>query len=268
MNRRLGLWSVRLPAILVFGGSNPSWAHFHGGVGLYIGPGAFWYPGPYYDPYDTYPYPYYSYPYPYYDPYPYEPYVYAPYAPEEKSAREEKPAAPDESRHDLSFVESQLARAREEINFDYDDGDITKEQRKMALRRLKEIRDEAYTEEKSNGGFITGDQQQALINEIHGGRRHAQAAPRAETAPAPNEKLAAINTEISQLRQLLDKKLAERNITKAQRDGMAAYLDRTEKLARSQAMANGGTLTPDQTEAVRQQLDRAKHAIQSNLITN
>ncbi len=143
-------WSILLPVFLVLGLSSASWARFHGRFGVVIGPG-FWYPGPYYDSY--------------YD-YPYEPYVYVPYTRE--ATPEERAPKPDESRHDLTFIEGQLARAREQINYDFEDGDITKEQRKMAHRHLAQIRDKAYAETKANGGFITGQQEKELLNELRG----------------------------------------------------------------------------------------------------
>ncbi len=252
MKRHLNFGSILLTTLILLSSTSPSWAHFHGRFGIFLGPGL-WYPGPYYDPYDEYPYAY-----PYYDSYSYDSYGAAP----------ERAAAPDDSRHDLTYLEGQLAMAREEINFDYDDGDITKEQRKMALRHLKEIRDEANSESKANGGFLTGNQFKVLLNELHGGPRQERSTRQASVSKTPNRNLGATTDKISQLRGLLDKKLSESNITKAQHDGMADYLARTEKQVRSQASANGGSLTRDQEEAVREQLERVERSIQRNLIMN
>jgi hypothetical protein len=262
MKRHLSFWSILLPAFLLVGSVRPSWAHFHGRFGLYIGPG-FWNSGPYYDPYYDYPYPY-----PYYPYYPYEPYAYVPYARVEAQPQQERVAKPDESRHDLTYIEGQLAQAREQIVYEYEDGDITKEQRRNGIHHLKNILDEARAEAKSNSGYITGEQQNELLDEIRGRSSRTRTADTAPATEMSGISLATVDQQIARLRNQLDQKLKVGNITKAQHDGMVDYLARTEKQARSQASANGGTLTHDQEEALRQQLERVEQTIEHNLVIN
>ena len=66
MSRRFSICALILSAFMLAGMAKPSWARFRGRVGVFIGPGAYWYADPYY--YDPYWYPYAPYPYPYYGP--------------------------------------------------------------------------------------------------------------------------------------------------------------------------------------------------------
>ena len=249
-----------LPAFLLGCLATPSAARVH--VGVYLGPG--WWGAPYdpfwYDPYWYDPYWYGSYGYPY-SPY-YPPYVY------EQVEREPAkiPRKPDTSRHDLTFIEGQIARAQEEAEFNYDDGDVTKEQYKAELHRLSKIREEARAQAKANGGYITGDQEKDFLKAIRG--EPLMARPASESAPAttPDVNVMAVTDRIARLRDLLDQKVASGDITKAQRRGLADYLDRTEKQVKSQAASHDGTLTADQEEAVMQQLRRVEDSISENLI--
>ena len=177
MSRRFSICALILSAFMLAGMAKPSWARFRGRVGVFIGPGAYWYADPYY--YDPYWYPYAPYPYPYYpyyyyydpdvyyapDDVPNEPYPPAP-APSEHQAPETPPAR-DDSRHDLRFIEGQINRERDLTNYYYQDGDITQEQRDQAVQRLQELNEKARAEAKANGGFITSQEEKAFLNELH-----------------------------------------------------------------------------------------------------
>jgi hypothetical protein len=241
-------------------------------VGLYLGPGPYWYDPYYYDPYY----------YPYYPPPPYSyPYVAAPpaqqYAPQPKQS-------PDISHHNLKAVKAELTQLRNETENALMDGDITKTQHDEELKRLADIEKEARNEFKNNGGYITGDQQDALLHELRfgptgAGNDEEQPADQQEpirgypiVAPPQSSETAAssfaFDDRLSRLRTLLDQKLKGGDITKVQHDRETNYLTDLDKKEKSEAAANGGNLSPDQETALMQQLDRAESAINQNFIAN
>jgi hypothetical protein len=266
MRRSIGLWAVMSLAPLLVSFVSPSWAWWRGGyrgpgIGVYLSPGPWWGYG-YYDPYYGYPgNPYYPYAYSPYD----VPYTYA--LPGVTPASRETQGSADDSRHDLKFLDTQIARARDRVEYEYEDGDITRAERDAELDRLVGIKKEARAEAKVNGGTLTGDQERELLQLLRsGGTVSGSSAPR---APENSDRgLKKVNDEVSRLQGLLDKKLAAGDITKAQHDGMRDYLDRTEKQVQSDAAANDGTLTPDQENTVLQQLQRASDSLTKNFVVN
>ena len=180
--------------------------------------------------------------------------------------RDTQPAA-DDSQRDLKFLNAQIARARDRVEYDFQDGDITRAERDAEFNRLVGIKKEARAEAKMNGGAITGDQERELLQLLRsGGTVSGSSAPR---APENSDRgLKKVNDEISRIRGLLDKKLASGDITKAQHDGMRDYLARTEKQVQSDAASNDGMLTPDQEATVLQQLQRASGSLSKNFVVN
>jgi len=281
MNRQRLFWSLAIPVFLLIGSVPPSWGWRGGGwggprVGVYVGPGPWWYGPNYYDPYygDT---PYY-YPTAYYPYYPYNPgYVPAP-APAAEAPQEETRASPDNSRHDLIFLNSQIARARDQVDYEYDDGDISRAEHSAEIHRLSQITKAAHAAAKANGGYLTGDQEDSFMRQLRGEEAPAENSggsngleDRGRTEPeAPpavsGRSLQKVSGEISRLRALLDKKLADGDITKAQQDGMNRYLNQIDQHIHSDAAANNGTLTPDQESAALQQLRRSEESITQNFI--
>jgi len=196
---------------------SPSWGWVRGGFGFRGGPGVviggpwwpYWYP--------DYNYPYYGYGY-----YP-VPYA-APYAYESSAAAPSSQA---------------MMPSKEELRFQYEDGDISKEEYEAGLRRLTETK----------------------------AQPRAEAMPRAEAAPR-GESLMAVNDLQTELHALLDQKLKEGSITGAQHDAEAGYLAQLDRQAHSEAEANGGRLAPpDEAELVRK-LHGAYYAINHNLVVN
>src|SRR5580704_17144340 len=99
MRRGLHPSVVVLPALLLLTSAIPSWAGIRIGfggprIGVYVGPGPWWGSGDYYD-----------------------------YAPD--YSYQQPQSAPDNSPQDLKFLNRQIAGARDQINFEYQDGDIS-----------------------------------------------------------------------------------------------------------------------------------------------
>jgi len=263
MNRA---WKTALVILLLVSAVSPSWGWWRRGlrrgprVGVYLGPGPWWY-DPYYDPY-----------YPYY--YPYSPY-YPAYPPSVRPSSGETQSSPDNSRHDLQSVNDQIARAREEIQYEFDDGDITRADRDAETHRLSEIAKEARAQAKANGGYLTGNQENALLRQLRGepvseSKRQEPQNSKEPQNPVdqPHRDLKTVNEEIIRLRTLLDKKLAHGDITKGQHDKMNEYLARIDQKVQSDAAANGGTLTLDQENAVLEQLERVSDSINKDFVVN
>jgi len=281
MNRNRLFWSLALPIFLLISSVPPSWGWRGGGwggprVGVYIGPGPGWSDPYYYDPYYG--------DYPYYYPNAYYPYNagYAPASAQASQAPEDTQGpSPDNSRHELRFLNSQIARARDQVDYEYDDGDISRAEHNAEIHRLSEITKAARTAAKANGGSLTGDQEDAFMRQLRGEEAPAERSygrngnsgledrgrPEEESpVVASGRSLQKVGGEISRLRALLDKKLADGDITKAQHDGMNHYLDQIDQHVHSDASSNGGTLTLDQESAALQQLQRAEGSITQNFI--
>ena len=92
-------------------------------------------------------------------------------------------------------------------------------------------------------------------------------APVATTSPRSSRRdLIAVNDLQMELSTLLDQKLKDAQITQAQRDGEARFLDRLKVQAQTQAAANGGYLTTEQEELLVRQLHHAYYVINHNFI--
>jgi hypothetical protein len=252
--------------------------HFRGPrVGVFIGPSPWWYdpywaydPYPYYAP--TYPaYPYY--PYPYYPAYP--PPAYSPATTPEPAAS--APASsPDSARRDLRYTTAMISHARDAVKFEFQDGDVSRQQYEAATRNIDAVDREAQAEAAEGGGTITGDQERALWNALKNGtppERLATAAIAESNRPTPVAKneppryeLRTIDGQIARLRAALNKKSAAGDITPAQRDAENDYLTQLEKVAQAQARAGGGKLSDAQETALRSELLRVDSAIQRNLV--
>jgi hypothetical protein len=281
-------------ALLLLGGSiSPCWAwgrggYRGGGFGVVVAPGAYW--GAY-DPYYYSPYYYPPYAYPYGAPPP----NYSGYAPAASAGAPPQAvqSAPEVAAYDLKGFEEQIAKARESVNFQYSDGDISKVQLQKAGLNIDLIEKEARTEAAAAGGYLTRSQQDALLRSLWTGQAPAPAAaqlppsapPLAEAAPpsapvsAPQalkasggvpagENLTLVTDQIVRLRRLLDGKLAHGDVTKAQHDGEASYLAQFETMARAQASGSGDDLTLDQENSLLMQLLRVQKTIQQNFIVN
>ena len=235
-------------------------------VGVYLGPGPWGYDPYYYDPYYG--------GYPYYYPNAYYPYNsgYAPPTAASQAPEETQPSSPDNSRHDLKFLNRQIARARDQVDYEYEDGDISRAEHNAEIHRLSLITKHAHAAAKANCGYLTRDQEEAFLRQVrgeeppmedyNGGRITASEVP---VVPS-GRTLQKVNGEITRLRALLDKKLADGDITKAQRDGMNNFLDRIDQHVHSDAASNGGTLTADQEGSALQQLRRANDSINQNFV--
>jgi uncharacterized protein YjiS (DUF1127 family) len=229
-------------------------------------PGPWWYPyypydyyyGPYYDPY----YPYYAAPYP----------VYYPATPSAEGS-----AVPPSVRYDVKALDDQIAKRRAYLDYQLDDGDITRTQRDAEVRRLSQISQEAHADADANAGQLTRDQFNRWMQEIWGAtpaKNPPSASVEPWTAPpsgAAREQparrdLTAVNDLLLELRALLDQKLKDGTITPAQHDAERQYLDKLQEQAKAQAASNGGTLTADQEEALVRQLHKAYYSISHNFI--
>jgi uncharacterized protein YdaU (DUF1376 family) len=251
-----------LPLLLLVGVASPSSAWVRVGfrgprVGVYLGPWPYWW-GDYYDPYyDPY-YPYYYRPYAYYD--------YAPYA-----VADPAPAAHN-SHRDLRDIEKEIKRAREQVNFALDDGDITQARHDEEIGRLNQIEKEARSEADANAGHLTEDQSEALQAELRGETPRAPAARRSAQPSSETPRFSerrdpgTILTLVKDLQDMLDKKLSGTAITEAQHDNMSKRLDQIAKEAKSEASANGGYLTAEQENAHLLALDHAEEAIRNNFV--
>ena len=153
--------------ILVLAGSvQPSWGWRGWGWGL-----GFWGPAvavaataPIWDPY------YYG---PYYSPYDYPPGPYAaapvgvyPAYRDRAPAPAEETSAPDNGKRPLDSVKSRLIQMREEINYKYDDGDMSRNEKEAAIHYLAQIADLAKSESAANGGYLMANQEDALLDAI------------------------------------------------------------------------------------------------------
>jgi hypothetical protein len=268
--------------ILVLAGSvQPSWGWRGWGWGL-----GFWGPAvavaataPYWDPY------YYG---PYYSPYDYPPGPYAsapvgayPAYRDAAPAPAEEASTPDNGKRTLDSVKSHLAQMREEINYKYDDGDMNRGEKEAAIHYLAQIADLAKSESAANGGYLMANQEDALLDAIQradpGVHRDpsapypavtptaaASALPAASMPGVSSERttgyynLAAINDLLLELRTLLDQKLKDGDITRAQHDSELNYLAEMEKDA--QAGADPNTIV--------QQLHHAYYTINHNFISH
>ncbi|MFI5362145.1 MAG: hypothetical protein ACHQ49_09270 [Elusimicrobiota bacterium] len=290
--RRRTLLKLVAAGLLLAGASPRAGAWGHGGGrgggrgGVYVGVGfaPLWWP---YDPYFYAPGYYYPPAYPYAAPAP----DYAGYAPAAAPAQSAQQSP--NTRYEIKTFEDQVVKARESVKYEYSDGDISKEQYNAASRNFEATEREAQSEASANGGFLYRAQQDSLMRSLWTGQPPAPVAPPASSeasapvappaaAPQPpaampaappssggaagGENLRAVTDQIAHLRKLLDNKLAHGDVTKAQRDGEAAYLDRLEKLARGQAA--DGNLGPDQENALLLQLIHVQKSIQQNFITN
>jgi|GEM_PF-1647210 len=251
------------------GGWNHGGYYHGGGIGIVVGaPGPWWYPDYPYDPY---------YPYAYATPVPYITPVSEPPIVVQENVTAPDPA-PDTAQRDLKNFNAQLQRARSNITFQYQDGDINKTEMEKALRYYDALDQEAHAESDGNGGYLTRDQERALITAIqhpgvipHTPAESTRSLPPVSSPgyPSPAEgHLTAVNDLLLELRTLLDQKLKDGAITKAQHDAEATYLSRVEKQAQLDATANGGHLTATQERAITQQLHQAYYAINHDLVVN
>ena len=250
----------------------PAQARGGGRFGVYLGVGPFWYGGPYYDPYSD---PYYGYPYA------------GPSYPAYAAPQPAQPAVPDDSRHDLKVIRSQIAKAREAVEYADSDGDLSKEQRDSALNNISDVEKESRAYAAAGGGTISGDQQNQLLRQLEGGPppaapavRSAPATPRENPAPnlpevdalSPYAKarhdLKSVDQKLAGVRALLDKKVAAGEITQAQKDSEAAFLDDIERAAHAQSVPQAGLLTSDQEETFLHQLLHAEYIINQDFVVH
>jgi hypothetical protein len=235
--------------ILTVGFAQPSWAWrggggwgggWHGGggwrgggwggpgVGLYVG-GPYWGDYPYYN--DPYYYPPAAYPYP--AAYPADP---------------NQGMVPDnvqQADNSAAVNDNSNTRQRAQLDYDYADGDISKAQYDAAIAQLKR-----------------GVQQSRNDNT-------ASAPPIRNSAPRSSAKGLANITDLHlELTTLLDQKLKDGDITRAQHDSEATYLNQLESEARNEANATGGRLTTEGENSFTQQFHQAYYSINHNLITH
>ena len=174
-----------------------------------------------------------------YDPYyygPSYPYPYYPPPPAPYSAAAVPPQAAASSTDNPRLTEQQIEQSRERVDYDYADGDISKAERDARMATLDRLAAKAG---------------ELAPVEIPG-----------ELAPRPD----AVNDLQMELNTLLDQKLKDAQITQAQRDGEARFLDRLKVQAQTQAAANGGYLTTEQEELLVRQLHHAYYVINHNFI--
>jgi hypothetical protein len=137
---------------------------------------------------------------------------------------------------------AQAARERAQVEYDYEDGDISQVERDARLREI----DERATQPPA-----------------------AKAIPPTPSAqPVGRRDLTTVTDLHLELSTLLDQKLKEGNITQAQRDSEAKYLDQIDQEAHAAASANGGALTADQESDFVQRLHKAYYTINHNLISH
>jgi hypothetical protein len=266
------------------------WHHHHGwygpNVGFYLGPSdPYWYP-PYYSYYPNYPY------YPtYYDPYysPYYPPQAVPYYPPGNPpvypaapSTPSNPSVPDKSRHDLKYLNSQFGLARNAVDFQYQDGDISKEEETAALQHIDSLEQEAKSQAASGGGTISGDQERDLLHALRTGTplplpssnttsQNETAEPQTQTPrqeETPRHDIKGVSDQIARLHKQLDKKLASGDITKSQHTAETEYLNQLDKIAQAQARANGGKLTDNQENQLREELLHMDSTLQRNFIVH
>jgi hypothetical protein len=183
----------------------------------------------------------------------------------------------------LKFLNDQIAQARAQVDYEYDDGDISQTEHGTELNRLSQIAKEASAQAKAGGGTLTRDQENSFLRELNGQPSSAQAAQtNMEPARVPDNlreesessrdnirrDLNTVNDEMKRLRVLLDKKLEDGDITKAQRTRMSNHLDLIDKEIQSSASVNGGSLTLDQETTILRQLQRASDSIEKNFVVD
>lgn len=257
----------------------PSWGWVRGGWGfrggwgprVYIG-GPWWpYAYPYYDPYG-----------PYYDPYPPD-YYGAPTPAPSASINSES------SGRNLKNVGEQLARMRDRLDFKYQDGDISQAQLDAGLRYLDAIEKLAHSEMDANGGTLTGGQENSLLGQvqqadpaIHGDPSAPyppvtgySAAPEVSPATQPESAYTppirnstTVSDLLLELRTLLDQKLKDGAITKAQDAAEASYLKSIDDQVQTASRTNGGALSPEDEQQFIDQLHQAYYAINHDLIVH
>jgi hypothetical protein len=76
----------------------------------------------------------------------------------------------------------------------------------------------------------------------------------------------AVNDLLLELRTLLNLKLKDGSITKAQHDAELRYLDQVEHEADTEAGDNGGTLDGEQEQVLTQKLHQAYYTINHNFV--
>ena len=171
-----------------------------------------------------------------YSRYPYDPYYYGPsypypYYPPPPAPPQAAATSPDNPR----LTEQQIAQTRERVEYDYADGDISKSERDARMATLD--------------------------------RLAAKASELAPVSPGNSRRdLTAVNDLQMELNTLLEQKLKDAQITQAQRDGEARFLDRLKVQAQTQAGANGDFLTTEQEESLVRQLHHAYYVINHNFI--
>jgi len=241
--KKIGFLSI-LFSILVMGFAQPSWAWrggyygggWHGGwggprVGVYLG-GPY---DPYYDPY------YYPGPYAYPAAYP----AY-PVDPNAGLVPDNPPPAANSNGNDQPSA-AQISRQRAQLDYDYADGDITKAQYDASIAQLQRAAQQPP--------------QQAV--------RPAASEPAEKTEPSSSvQGFARVSDLHLELTTLLDQKLKDGDITRAQHDSEINYLNQIKSQAHDDASANNGRLTGEQENTYVQQLHQAYYAINHNLITH
>jgi len=221
--RPRGFWIVALPLLFLAASARPSWA-WRGGwgwsgprVGIDLWPGPYWWGNSYpsYDPY-------------YYPP---PPYAYPPYA-------AQRPASSSDAQAPVYAQNALKQSMRDQIEHDYQDGDISKSERDARLRELDQRAEQAV-------------------------------APASSEPPAPlvsRRDLSAVTDLHLELITLLDQKLKDGGITPVQQAVEAKYLDQMDQEAHDAAAANGGTLPADQEADFVRRLHKAYYAINHNLV--
>jgi hypothetical protein len=179
---------------------------------------------------------------------------------------QETSAESDNQRHDLYFLNEQITRARDQVSFEWEDGDITREQRKAEIHRLAIIARSAHELAKANGGTLTSEQENTFMRQLRGEEPVESWREAAYPAVRSDKNLEKFNEEIGRLKILLDKKVASGDITKAQHDGTNQYLLRLQQHVQEDASANNGSLLDDQTEAAMKQLQRVDQSVSNNFV--
>ena len=246
-----------------------------GGPRTHVVIGGPWWP--YWD--DPY---YYDYPYayaPYYDPYYYyrppPPYYAAPPAsPPAVAYSSDNPPGASAPAATIESVRTEIAHRRAYANYRYDDGDISRDERDAELRRLDDIQKRADARAQSGG--LTTEEAQGFLDEIAG--RQAKESPATEAKPVPvtaptanpyaHRELTPIDDLLLELRTLLDEKLKEGEITKAQHTAEGRRLDAIERQANASKKSHGGILPRDEQAALTIQLHQAYYDISHNFIGN
>ena len=227
--------SIAVLTLIALLASTPSHAGVHVGVALGFDP---YYPY-YYDEGYYYGSPYYG--------YPGYPYSYAPYVP-------------------VHPVYQTTALTREQVEFQYEDGDISKSERDALLKQIDESKKETPQPTAARSNPNSAEDAAAAAPVLPRMTPLPGTRPAADEVPAHD--LKAVKDKLAQVRALLDQKLSEGNITKAQKESEAKYLDQLEKVAQAQAAANNGTISTRQESTLLQELHHVEGTIQNNLVTH